>query len=244
MVNASNVVLRGWTGPEDDATPVVFKPDRGERPLWDFPQGTLATREYCSYLVSDALGWDLVPRTALVETDLGRGSVQLWVGPTDGHQEHDLVRVDRPDEVPPDHLPVLQAEDEDGSPLVVSHADAPWLRHVALLDVVLNNADRKASALLPDADRHWAIDHGLTFHTEPKLRTVLWGFAGDSVGDDDLAALRTLAAAVEGDLGEELKRLLTEQEVLALSARTTDLLDRGTFPEAPVDRHPLPWPLW
>ncbi len=244
LVDASNMVLRAWIENDIERIPVVYKPIRGERPLWDFPPDTLAGREVAAHLVSAAAGWDLVPETTLREGPLGPGSVQRWVGPLDERADHDLVRIDPPTQVPVGHVPVLAAETDDGSPLVVSHADTPWLRRLALFDALLNNADRKASAIIPDGDRWWAIDHGLCFHDEEKLRTVLWGFAQQPIPISDLAGLHAVADALDGDLRDELRNLLADNEIEALEHRLDELCTTGELPAVPDHRHPLPWPLW
>ncbi|WP_265446545.1 SCO1664 family protein [Flexivirga meconopsidis] len=245
LTDASNVALRVWVSSDEDRIPAVYKPIRGERPLWDFPDGTLAGREVASYLIAEAGGWDCIPVTALRQDGpLGPGSVQQWVGPLDERDDPDLLRIDAPMAVPDGYLPVLGVRDEADSPLVVSHAASDALRAVALLDVVLNNADRKGSALIVDAGRLYAVDHGLTLHVEDKLRTVLWGFAGDTFEAADLDRLKRLADALNGAFGERLCAVIQPDEVAALRARVESLIRTGRFPEPPEHRHPLPWPLW
>jgi len=244
LVEASNVVLRVWLTKGGDRIPAVYKPVRGERPLWDFPEDTLACREVGAWLVAQAGGWDVVPPTVLRDGPLGAGSVQQWVGALSDWQDSGLVRLDRPSEVPKDFLVVLSAEDSRGDPLMVSHASSQQVREVALLDVVLNNADRKGSALIVDGDRLWAIDHGLCFHTEDKLRTVLWGFAGETLTHAERGRLEALLAALDGELCARLHVLLDPEEIGALRDRLERLLAVSRFPQAPVDRTPLPWPLW
>jgi len=245
LVEASNLVLRVWIEAAGERICAVYKPIRGERPLWDFPEGSLAGREFAAYLVATAGGWDCVPVTALRDDGpFGAGSVQQWVGPLEPDADNGLLRIDPIAAVPGDYLPVLGVRDDEDRPLVVSHAAQDQLREVALLDVVLNNADRKGSALIVDGGHLYAIDHGLTLHVEEKLRTVLWGFAGDGLTDAECARLTDLAAAVDGELGEQLRRVLQADEVAALEARIADLLRTGRMPVPPDDRHPLPWPLW
>ena len=185
----------------------MYKPVRGERPLWDFPRGTLANREAASYVVSAAGGWDVVPPTVLRDGPAGRGTVQLWIEGLDGSGAEDGPALPRPDElvdlvprgkVEPGWLPVFEAESYTGEPVVVVHADRPDLAGVAVLDVVINNADRKGSHLVLDRRGSlWGFDHGLSFHEELKLRTVLWGWAGAPLPDVELSRLDGLAVALD-----------------------------------------------
>lgn len=224
----------------------VYKPVSGTRPLHDFDTSTLAAREVAAYRLSEAGGWHVVPVTVLREGPLGPGSVQWWVD-TEGPPGEGLVQVAAAEEVPEGWLPVLRGEDELGTPVVVAHADRPDLAGVAVLDVLLNNADRKAAHLLLDpADRLWACDHGLCLHEHDKLRTVLWGWHGRPVPAQDLQRLRRVRAALAA--GEPLRRDLEElvgaEEVRALTGRVTGLLARPVMPDPPAGRYPLPWPIW
>lgn len=197
----------------DEGTLVVYKPRKGETPLWDFPRGTLCERETAAYRVSRAAGWDYVPPTILRDGPLGEGAVQLFV----------------------DHDPAINAFD-----LVPTHARD--LRSIALFDVVANNADRKAGHVL--RDRQGAvrgIDHGLCFHEEPKLRTVLWHYVGEPLTEQEQEHLRALQKALTGGLGEELGELLSRAEIEALLARTVSLRKSAVFPE-PGPGRPVPWP--
>lgn len=245
LVEASNFVLRVWIDDAGERIPAVYKPVRGEQPLWDFPEGTLAGREYAAYLISTAGGWDCVPVTALrPDGPMGAGSVQQWVGPLNPVAENDLLRIDPVAAVPTDYLPVLGVHDEHDQPLVVSHAAHDALRAVALLDVVLNNADRKGSALIVEDDHLYAIDHGLTLHVEEKLRTVLWGFAGQELSPAEIDRVEALRKQLSGPLGETLCDVIHEEELEALQYRVDLLLETRRLPAPPDDRHPLPWPLW
>ncbi len=214
---------------------VIHKPEVSERPLWDYPDGTLVARERAAYLVSAAGGFDVVPPTVLRNGPLGPGSVQLWVGPVEGVPEP-LVDVTPADAVPDGWVVVVEGESPGGRPLVVSHSREPALRTVAVFDAVLNNSDRKGGHLLRDGDIVRGCDHGVSLGVEPKLRTVLWGWAGEPVPDTDLARVETLLDALGDGLADELEALLTRAEVGALRSRAQALLRSR--------RHPVPRPGW
>ncbi|KUH83978.1 SCO1664 family protein [Mycobacterium sp. IS-1556] len=226
----------------------VYKPIAGEAPLWDFPDGTLAGRERGAYLVSAALGWNLVPHTIIRPGPAGEGMVQLWVDqpgdeiedekPT-GRELIDLLPAGR---VPPGFLPILQAYDYAGGEVVLVHADDDRLRRMAVFDVLVNNADRKGGHILCEVDgRVYGVDHGVTLHVEDKLRTVLWGWAGKPVDDQTLEAVAALRDQLRDGLADQLCVHITEREVAALLARTIALLDDPVMPTP--DRHrPIPWP--
>jgi uncharacterized repeat protein (TIGR03843 family) len=254
LIDASNLALLARLERDGVETRVMYKPIRGERPLWDFPSGTLAYREAASYVVSAAGGWDVVPPTVLRDGPAGRGTVQLWIEGLDGTDDEGVV-VPRPEglvelipagRMEPGWLPVFEAELHNGSPVVVAHADRPDLAGVAVLDIVINNADRKGSHLVLDRQGSlWGFDHGLSFHEEPKLRTVLWGWAGTPLPDVELSRLDALATdlgAPSSSLAQGLDALLAPAEVQALRARVDGLLRRGRFP-VPGRRWPaVPWP--
>ncbi len=222
---------------------VVYKPVAGEKPLWDFPDGTLADRERAAYLVSESFGWDVVPRTWLRDGPLGPGMVQLWQDADPAQQTVDLVA---PGDVPESGWRhVFEGSDEDDQPVTLIHEDSAALRRMAVFDVVVNNADRKGGHILamPGGHRH-GVDHGLTFHVEHKLRTVLWGWLGDDLDADERAGVERVRADLAGDLGAALADLLTEREIDTLAHRCDRLLDHGTFP-APRGHMPaVPWPLF
>jgi uncharacterized repeat protein (TIGR03843 family) len=201
----------------DETRSAVYKPARGERPLWDFPEGTLAQREVAAYVVSRALGWDLVPPTVLrPDGPAGAGSLQLFV-----------------DADPERHY------------FTFTEAEKQRLRPVAVFDLLINNADRKGGhVLLGESEHLWLIDHGVCFHAEDKLRTVIWDFVGEPIPRELLAALRRLRQALldDGALRTELGGLLAAEEVEALQARTDRLLRLKRFPPPGADR-PYPWPL-
>lgn len=240
------------TGPIGDTTPpgpvpqrALYKPIGGEAPLRDFPGGTLGRREVAAYQISALGGWDLIPETVLREGPLGAGSVQRWIDwETAGNPPGDgLLEAFPADSVPAGWLVIVHGEDPEGRPVVVAHRDSPDLASMAVLDVVLNNADRKGAHLVRDADgRLWGFDHGLTLHVEDKLRTVLWGWAGDPLPDDDLQRLTRLRDGL--DPRHTIAQLISPAELDALGARVDGLLADPVFPELPTGRYPLPWPLW
>jgi uncharacterized repeat protein (TIGR03843 family) len=222
---------------------VVYKPVAGERPLWDFPDGNLARREVAAYLVSESLGWNVVPRTWLRDGPFGRGMVQLWQEP---HPEQDAVCLVPADAVP-DHgwRPVFQGTDEQERPVTLIHEDSAALRRMAVFDIVVNNADRKGGHILPMADgRRHGVDHGLTFHVEHKLRTILWGWLGEELDADEVEGIDRVRSQLDGPLGKTLSGLLSELEVSALAARCDRLRSEGRFPAPHGEMPAMPWPLF
>lgn len=240
LVDASNATLFcSITAGGRDAH-CVYKPVSGERPLWDFPDGTLAGREVAAYLISQASGLAVVPPTVLRPGPFGPGMVQLWVDTSEGEE---LVDVLAARDVPEGWRVVLHAHDRFGEPAVLAHADHPGIRAMAALDVVLNNTDRKGGHLLRALDGEvYGVDHGICLHSEDKLRTVLWGFLGEPLPDTALVALRTLRDALDTDLAKQLAPHLTASEIAALSHRTDRLLATGTFPEPGNSWRAIPWP--
>jgi uncharacterized repeat protein (TIGR03843 family) len=243
LADASNLAL--LVRLEDDEGPLaIYKPIRGERPLWDFPDGSLAAREVAAHLISTTGGWDVVPETVLRDGPRGPGSVQRWVGDPETPPDH-VVDLVAPDAVPQGWLAVLRGEDERGRPVLVVHEDSPVVRAVAAFDAVINNSDRKGSHLVREGDRLRGFDHGVSLHEEPKLRTVLWGFAGQPLPDDDLARITRVGDAL-ADGGSLLRAglapLLTPGEVTALRARCAALLDHAAYPVPSGDWPAIPWP--
>ena len=200
----------------DAAEPVrvVYKPVRGERPLDDFPAGTLAFREVAAYLLSSATGWEVVPPTFLRDGPFGKGAVQLWI---DVDEEADV-------------LEMIVTSDER-------------LRQMAVFDALANNADRKGGHILPALDGHvYGCDHGICFAVEPKLRTVLWAWRGTELLPDELAVVKKVCDGLDGELGAELGTLISSSEVRATSRRAEALLSSGRFPQPDAGRPALPWP--
>lgn len=229
---------------DPDAGPLaIYKPIRGERPLWDFPDGSLAGRERAAYVVSEAGGWHVVPPTVLRDGPLGPGMAQAWIG-GEAQESETVVHLIRPGSSPAGLIPVLRASDDRGRPVLLAHEDDPDVRALAVLDVVINNTDRKGAHAFRCDGRLYAVDHGVTFHVEPKLRTVLWGWAGDPLPDSEVARLAALHADLvdEGPLARDLAAHLTGREVAALIDRIEDLLTDPRHPAPEGEWPAIPWP--
>lgn len=211
---SSNATFLVTVTHRDVSMPAVYKPYRGERPLWDFPDG-LYRREAAAYLLSEALGWRLVPETiARGDGPLGMGSLQRFVDAD--FEQHYFTLLDDP-----------------------THHDA--LQRMAVFDLLANNADRKGGHCLVGSDGHvWGIDHGLCFHPDPKLRTVIWDFAGEPMPPADVAAVRGLLAS---PLPPGLRDLLSDDEQAALLRRADAVVHAPCFPDPGSDHRAYPWPL-
>lgn len=236
ILPASNATFLG----EIDGREVVYKPVAGERPLWDFPDGTLADREIAAYLVAVATGWDLVPRTWWGEGPHGPGMLQEW---QEVDPDQEAVTLVPAGAAPGGWLEVMTGLDDRDHPVALVHEDTAALRRLAVYDVLVNNADRKGGHVLAMPGGHrLGVDHGVTLHHEPKLRTVLWGWAGTPLTADEAAVVGVVLAKVRGELGEELGFHLTEHEISALERRCERLLARGRLPEPSRGWPPIPWP--
>lgn len=242
IADSSNNALLVEVRHEGSTLHAIHKPLRGERPLWDYPDGSLVARERAAYLLSHAGGFDVVAPTILREGPFGPGSLQSWIGDVDAPTDSGLVDVCAPGKAPPGWIVVLRGEDGAGHPVVLAHADDPGLRTMALFDAVINNSDRKGSHILRQDTRLRGIDHGVSLSVEPKVRTVLWGFIGQPFTAWERACLDRVSQAIQGDLSEDLQALLTAAEIGALSQRVGGLLRTGAFP-APAPGWPaIPWP--
>jgi uncharacterized repeat protein (TIGR03843 family) len=211
FVLGSNYTFLVDVSHEGTSYPAVYKPSRGEQPLWDFPESTLALREVAAYIVSEALGFHLVPFTTLrKDGPHGVGSLQQFID-----------------------------YDPDYHYFNFTNEDRQLLRPVILFDLLVNNADRKGGHIFFENETHklYAIDHGICFHEEDKLRTVLWDFAGQKIPADLLERL-----SLSQSLLADLEAYLSPEEVTALCARAESIRKRGTFPRQPRDRRALPWP--
>ena len=241
LVDASNTTLRAFLTLDGVTARCVYKPVRGERPLWDFPNGTLAGREVAAYLVSKATGWELVPPTVLREGPLGPGSCQLWI--EEPPDRDDVVGFVPAWDIPAGWLRVAAARDDDGNAYALAHADDPRLARMAVLDAVINNADRKGGHVLVGPEgRLYGVDHGVCFHVEDKLRTVLWGWTRRQLPDEAVEVLGRLADALDGPLGEALAPHHTGSEVAATAQRVRRLRSSRRFPRPPADWPAMPWP--
>jgi uncharacterized repeat protein (TIGR03843 family) len=244
LMAASNATFQATVSQGDASATVVYKPVRGERPLWDFPDGTLAQREYAAYVVSEALGWSVVPPTLLRDGPLGEGMVQLWVDEVERPQgQTELVDLVPHGRVPEGWLGVLDALDGRHDRITLVHADIDALRRMAVFDAVINNADRKGGHVLDSGDGQvFGVDHGVTFNADDKLRTVLWGWAGTPVPPELLEDVKRLADELTGALGNRLSRLITAVELTATRERCHTLLKTGIFPYPSDDWPAIPWP--
>ncbi|MDP9443057.1 MAG: SCO1664 family protein [Actinomycetota bacterium] len=247
LITASNASFVGVSTLDGVSLGCVYKPVRGERPLWDFPDGTLARRERAAYLVSQGTGWGLVPPTVLRDGPFGPGMCQLWIDVATGEELVDIVPFGA---VPPGWMRILDAEDQYRQPVSLVHADVPALRRMCALDAVINNADRKGGHVLVGPDGAiLGVDHGVCFHVQAKLRTVLWGWADEPLPADCQEGLARLLAALDGRSGgsggrlaEQLRDLLSGTEVAALHRRTRQLRRRGRFPMPSQAWPAIPWP--
>lgn len=236
IMPASNATFLG----EIDGRQVVYKPVAGERPLWDFPDGTLAGREVAAYAVSRVTGWDVVPRTWLGDGPHGPGMIQEWQEPD---PEQDAVMLVRPHDVPTGWRTSFEAVDDRDRDVTLVHEDTVPLRRMAVFDVITNNADRKGGHVLEMASGHrYGVDHGLTFHQDVKLRTVLWGWGGEPLDDEDLAGIERVLTALDGELGAELAEHLTAVEIDVLGRRCRRLLAIGVLPASRGQWPSIPWP--
>ena len=243
VLPASNVTFFGEVVLGASRLRCVYKPVAGERPLWDFPDGSLAGREVAAREVSVALGWDIVPLTLLRDGPAGVGMVQVWCEPDPDQHPVDIVPAG---DVPTGFLHVLDAVDGDDRPVSLVHEDSAPLRRMAVFDAVINNADRKGGHILAMPGGHrYGVDHGVSFHLDEKLRTVLWGWADCSLHPDDeepLAALATDLATGSSDLRAALVDLLRPAEIEATLLRCEMLLAEKRMP-LPSGLWPaIPWP--
>lgn len=214
LVDASNATLFVTITHNGETTQAIYKPIAGERPLWDFPDGNLASRERASYLISEALGSGCIPLTILRDGPFGIGAVQQWI---DVNEDIDLE--------------------------VYFREDHPELRAVALLDAVLNNTDRKIGHLLPSTQgKLFVCDHGVTLHTDNKLRTVLWQWAGQPLTHDEHSQLKSFLVFMDSPESSELRSLITVDEYAALRDRVVALITEMKFPEPNEDWPHIPWP--
>lgn len=214
LIDASNATLLAQCTLDNEIVKCIYKPIAGERPLWDFQDGNLAQREFAAYLISEYLEMHIVPLTILRDGPFGLGMVQEWI---DIDQDIDLAEF--------------------------FSQDDPQLRKMALFDAVINNTDRKIGHLLPHPDgRLFGCDHGVTFHHEYKLRTVLWQWAGSDLTEDEISSLQALQEILETDESGTLQSLITQTELLSLKSRIDALIKDRSFPLPSTDWPAIPWP--
>jgi len=214
LIDASNATLLAESTFGDQSIKCIYKPIAGERPLWDFPDGNLAQREFAAYLISEYLQMHIVPLTILRDGPFGQGMVQEWI---DIDVEVDLAEF--------------------------FSQDDPQLRKMALFDAVINNTDRKIGHLLPNPEgKLYGCDHGVTFHHEYKLRTVLWQWAGSDLSKEELNSLESLNEILQSDESALLQSLITPFEVVALQSRIQELITMRCFPLPSTEWPAIPWP--
>lgn len=214
LVDASNATLYATATLTDQSLVCIYKPIAGERPLWDFADGCLAHREYAAYLVSNHLGFDVVPLTILRDGPYGLGMVQQWI---DIDEAIDLAKF--------------------------FSTDHPKLRSMAIFDAIINNTDRKIGHLLPVNEQEvFGCDHGVTFHADDKLRTVLWQWADEPFTAKEIRLLEEAQTELAGPLGQLLAPLLTKEEIAETARRISNLLASGAFPLPNPNWPAVPWP--
>ena len=214
LVDASNATLYATSTLGEDELTCIYKPVAGERPLWDFAEGSLANREYAAYVVSEQLGFHLVPLTILRDGPYGIGMAQEWI-----------------------------TLDETVDLASFFSSDHPALRSMALFDAIVNNTDRKIGHLLPvNEDEVYGCDHGVTFHVDDKLRTVLWQWADDSFNESEMDLLRRAEKLLSDELAHQLAGFLTQGEIEAMLVRIERLISEGRFPLPNPDWPAIPWP--
>jgi len=214
LVDASNATLYATATHNDNEVTCIYKPIAGERPLWDFSDGSLAHREFAAYLVSEALGFHLVPLTILRDGPYGFGMVQQWIDIDESINLGDFFSTDH-----------------------------PQLRLMALFDSIINNTDRKIGHLLPiNNETVFGCDHGVTFHPEDKLRTVLWQWADEAFNESEIQLLEKASELLNGELAKELEPFLTQQEIETTLTRVRNLLITGRFPLPNPNWPAVPWP--
>ena len=239
--DSSNGALKVLISKSGKNMHAIIKPEVSIRPLWDFPEMDLNNREYATYLLDRALELNYVPETVMRNVKgIGKSLIQEWVDESD----NDLIIVKSPEDIPQDYLKVLQGYDELNKLITLAHKDDRDLRNLCLFDLVINNADRKGGHLLVDSgNKMWAIDHGVSWHQEAKIRPVLWGLIGVDFNREDLNLLEKAKDVLQAWKEEEFV-YLSEIEIEQANKRTEDLLKGNAFPQ-PGDQWPaVPWPIF
>lgn len=210
LIDASNATLLAEIESDNQTQKVIYKPVAGEKPLWDFQDGNLAHREYCAFLLSNRAGFDLVPNTVLRDGPFGFGMVQEWI---DTDEEIDIINF--------------------------GQSDDSQLKRLAIFDAIINNTDRKYGHLLYKEGKLLGCDHGVTFHSEDKLRTVIWQFSGEKIDKQEMLLIESASALDYPNLFESY---LTQDEIAAIYERINRLLKSGRFPSPSENWPAIPWP--
>jgi len=210
LIDASNATLLAEIESDNQTQKVIYKPVAGEKPLWDFQDGNLAHREYCAFLLSNRAGFDLVPNTVLRDGPFGFGMVQEWI---DTDEEMDIINF--------------------------GQSDDSQLKRMAIFDAIINNTDRKYGHLLYKEGKLLGCDHGVTFHSEDKLRTVIWQFSGEKIDKQEMLLIESASALDYPNLFESY---LTQDEIAAIYERINQLLKSGRFPSPSENWPAIPWP--
>jgi uncharacterized repeat protein (TIGR03843 family) len=210
LIDASNATLLAEIESDNQTQKVIYKPVAGEKPLWDFQDGNLAHREYCAFLLSNRAGFDLVPNTVLRDGPFGFGMVQEWI---DTDEEIDIINF--------------------------GQSDDSQLKRMAIFDAIINNTDRKYGHLLYKDGKLLGCDHGVTFHSEDKLRTVIWQFSGEKIDKQEMLLIESASALDYPNLFESY---LTQDEIAAIYERINQLLKSGRFPSPSENWPAIPWP--
>ena len=239
--DSSNGALKVTIRGSNQSMEAIMKPEVSIRPLWDFPDLDLNNREYATYLLDRGLDLNYVPETVMRNVKgIGNSLIQEWVKESD----NDLIIVKSPEDIPNDYLKVLQGYDELNKLITLAHKDVRDLRNLCLFDLVINNADRKGGHLLMDTDnKMWAIDHGVSWHQESKIRTVLWGWIDIAFNDKDITLLEKAKNVLQAWKEEDFN-YLSEIEIEQAIKRVDELLEINAFPQ-PGDQWPaVPWPIF
>jgi uncharacterized repeat protein (TIGR03843 family) len=239
--DSSNGALKVLVSNSKQSVEAIIKPEVSIRPLWDFPDLDLNNREYATYLLDRELNLNYVPDTVMRNVEgIGKSLIQEWVTESD----NDLIIVKSPEDIPEEYLKVLQGYDELNKLITLAHKNNRDLRNLCLFDLVINNADRKGGHLLMDsANKMWAIDHGVSWHFESKIRTVLWGWIDETFNDQDIALLNNAKKVIQTWKEEEFI-YLSKEEIEQAIKRVEGLLKENAFPQ-PGDQWPaVPWPIF
>jgi len=239
--DSSNGALKVLVSNSKQSVEAIIKPEVSIRPLWDFPDLDLNNREYATYLLDRELNLNYVPDTVMRNVEgIGKSLIQEWVTESD----NDLIIVKSPEDIPEEYLKVLQGYDELNKLITLAHKNNRDLRNLCLFDLVINNADRKGGHLLMDsANKMWAIDHGVSWHFESKIRTVLWGWIDETFNDQDIALLNNAKKVIQTWKDEEFI-YLSKEEIEQAIKRVEGLLKENAFPQPGNQWPAVPWPIF